>query len=259
MLGLTTLNVELTSRCQKACFCCGRRKMERDHPDLCDWGDMPFEMVKEIAMQVKGIVVQFHWNGEPTLYPQLGEALALFSHCFRQFDTNSKRIWERAKEIIDNLDVLTISIIQDDTPFETRMQKCNVEEFIKKKGDRKPRLVYRCLGDVDTKFWDKLPGLVVTRTLHDPMGSFNYKKTVPIPEIGVCLEMMNHLAIDRYGNVSPCVRFDPYGENRIGNLNEESLSDIWYGEKRQRRLQEHIEGRREGFCSKCDYWGVIVA
>ena len=30
------LHLELTSRCNKACFCCGRRKMEREHPELCD-------------------------------------------------------------------------------------------------------------------------------------------------------------------------------------------------------------------------------
>jgi hypothetical protein len=48
-------------------------------------------------------VVQFHNNGEPTLYPYLEGALSLFWHCIRQFNTNGKLLVEKAYEIIGNL------------------------------------------------------------------------------------------------------------------------------------------------------------
>ena len=58
--GLTTVNVELTSRCNKNCWMCGRRKIDREYPEIAlKYGDMDFELVKKIAKQLPaGIVVQ---------------------------------------------------------------------------------------------------------------------------------------------------------------------------------------------------------
>jgi len=109
--GLTTVNVELSSRCQKACWMCGRRKIDKKYPNIkMNYGDMDFQLVKAIAEQLPdGIVVQFHDNGEPLLYPRFGEAVRLFDCQIKCMDTNGKLIVEKANEIIDNLDTLTIS------------------------------------------------------------------------------------------------------------------------------------------------------
>ena len=64
--------------------------------------------------------------------------------------------------------------------------------------------------------------LIATRTLHSPDGSFNYKKKVTIPEHGICLEILTHLAIDVDGNVSVCVRFDPLKKLVIGNVKKQN-------------------------------------
>lgn len=256
------IHIELTSRCNKNCPMCGRRKIDRDFPDIAgNYGDMDFELLKDIAGQVPtGTVVQFHNNGEPTLYPRLGEALALFKHCIRQFDTNGKLLLQKAKDIIDNLEVLTISVIEGDTRFERYIQEDCVHGFIDLKKGRKPRMVYRLLGNVKPEPWEYLEGMVVTRVLHEPMGSFGYKKKVTIPEIGICQELLTHLAIDRFGNVSPCVRFDPYGVAILGNVALETLDEIWNGEKRKNLIQLHVDGNRNQapLCEKCDYWGIPV-
>ena len=90
--GLSTVNIELTSRCNKSCWCCGRRKIDKDYPEIAmNYGDMDFELVKKIEKQLPNdIVIQFHNNGEPMLYPRLKEALQLFKGRIRQFDTNGK-------------------------------------------------------------------------------------------------------------------------------------------------------------------------
>ena len=49
--GLLVVNLELTSKCNKNCWMCGRRKLEREYPNLVDWGDMDFELVQTIAEQ----------------------------------------------------------------------------------------------------------------------------------------------------------------------------------------------------------------
>jgi len=262
MNGLTAINIEFTSRCNKSCWMCGRRKVDRDFPEKAtSYGDMPIEMVESISKQVpEGIVVQFHNNGEPLLYPRLKEALGLFPHCIRQLDTNGKLLLEKAEDLIGNLDVLTVSVIQDDTHFDRYLQWESVTGFLKIKGDQKPRMVYRCLGEVDTLSWKCLQGMVVTRTLHDAMGSFNYKKPVTIPEIGICDNFLTRLSIDRFGNVSPCPRFDPHGLGIIGNINDQSLEEIWDSDVRQFQKRMHILGSRDllPLCSQCDYWGVPI-
>ena len=256
--GLSVVNVELSSRCNKNCWMCGRRKIDREYPEVAlKYGDMDFQLVKKIAKQLPaGIVVQLHNNGEPLLYPRFGDAAKLFHRQIRCLDTNAKLIVEKANEIIGNLETLTISVIENDS--EAAEQYKLVKKFLKIKGKRKPNLIYRCLGRVDTNRWKKLPGIVVTRILHNPLGSFKYQKNPTIPEIGICLEMLSHMAIDRFGKVSICVRFDPLGLGVIGDVNKTPLVDVWNGPKRKKWIEYHIKGQRKKvpLCSYCEFWGV---
>lgn len=256
--GLSTVNLELTSRCNKNCWMCGRRKVDREYPELAkDYGDMEFWLVKSIARQLPdGIVVQFHNNGEPLLYPDFKEALRLFSRQIRCADTNGKLLAERAKDIIGQLETLTISTFEKDE--EADEQYSIVEKFLKIKGSQKPNLIIRCLGDVNLERYKKLGCVVATRILHSPMGSFQYRKNPTVPEIGICLDLLNHLAIRRDGKVSSCVRFDPKGLGIIGDCLKDPLVNIWNGPQRKKMVQSHIEGRRREFalCNNCDFWGV---
>ena len=258
MNGLSFLNVELTSRCNKSCWCCGRRKLEREHPELCQWGDMDYELVKEIAKQVpKGIVVQLHNNGEPLLYRGLGRVLEDFKGNIRSFNTNGKLLLERADEIIGNLETLTVSVIQDDEEGDEQYEI--VKRFLSKKGPRKPFMVYRLLGKVDhPERWASLPGVIARRVLHSPMGSYDYQKTPTIPEIGICLDLLTHLAINRFGHVSACVRFDPEGHLIIGDLNRDTLETIWNGKVRKHYIDCHLKGHRDWLkgCDRCEYFGI---
>ena len=116
--GLTTVNVELTNRCNKSCWMCGRRKIERDFPELAlKYADMDFSLIRLIAEQLPpGIVVQFHSNGEGMLYPRFGEAVRLFERQIKCITTNGLLLLEKADEVINNLDTVAVSIIQDEIP-----------------------------------------------------------------------------------------------------------------------------------------------
>ena len=261
MNGLSTINIELTSRCNKSCFMCGRRTIDRDYPGIkMNYGDMSWHTLKLLQAQIPpNIVVQFHSNGEPTLYPQLKLALELFPNNFRHFDTNAKLIVKRADDIIDNLDTMTISVIENDPEGDEQYKI--VKEFLDIKGDRKPKLIYRLLGNVENhERWEKLPGIVATRILHHPLGSFEYEGKPTIPEIGVCLDLLHHLTVDRFGNVYPCVRFNPKMLGILGNVNHMSLIEMWNSKERQLWIQHHMEGNRDKvpICksTECEYWGV---
>jgi len=256
--GLTTVNVELTSRCNKDCWMCGRRKIDREYPEIAmDYGDMDFTLVKSITEQLpEGIVVQLHNNGEPLLYPRFKEAAQLFRRQIRCMDTNGKLIVEKADEIIDNLDTLTISTFEKDVEGEEQYKL--ICEFLKLKGDRKPVVIIRCLGEVEIARYRKLECIIATRILHSPLGSFKYKKSPAVPEAGICLDFLNHMAIRKDGKVSICVRFDPHGVGIIGDCTRESLVNIWNNSARKKWARYHIEGKREKIplCSYCEFWGI---
>lgn len=256
--GLYCVHLELTSRCNKDCWMCGRRKIDRDYPDIAiKYGDMDFGLVEKIADQLpEGVVVQFHNNGEPLLYPRFGDAVRLFRNQIRCVDTNAKLIAQKADEIIDNLDTITISVFEKDPEAEEQYEQAR--HFLRIKGDRKPTVIYRCLGDVEIERWKELPGMVAPRILHHPLGSFKYSKNPTVPEIGICLEILTHVAINRFGKVSMCVRFDPKGLGILGDVTTDNLVNIWNGPLRKEWLEKHIRGKRDEvpLCRRCDFWGV---
>lgn len=258
LYGLSNVNIELTSRCNKTCWMCGRRKVDRDYPGLAlDYGDMDFELVRKVADQLPyNIVVQLHNNGEALLYPRFGDAVKLFNQQITNIVTNGKLIVEKANEIIDNLDTMAISIIENDPEADEQYEI--IKEFLRIKGDRKPFTILRINGEVDQKRYEEFGLVMATRILHSPMGSFNYKKNPTIPEIGICLDFLHHLAINSKGKVSICVRFDPKGIGIIGDANTQTLEDIWNSPKRIEWLKYHIQGRRKEvpLCSYCHFWGV---
>lgn len=257
--GLGNINVELTSRCNKNCWMCGRRKVEREYPELTlQYGDMDFDLVEKITQQLPpNIIVQLHNNGEALLYPRFGDTVRLFSRQITNIVTNGKLLVEKADEIINNLDTLAISIIENDSEADEQYEI--IENFLKLKGEKKPSVILRLNGDVAQEKYKKFGLPLTTRILHSPMGSFNYKRRDPtIPEIGICLDFLHHLAINSKGKVSICVRFDPKGLGVIGDAYEQSLAEIWNSSKRLAWLEAHAKGRRDlvPLCSYCHFWGV---
>jgi radical SAM protein with 4Fe4S-binding SPASM domain len=259
MNGLCNINVELTDKCNKDCWMCGRRKRERENPNII-YDEMDFWLVEYIAQQLpSNIVVQLHNNGEPLLYSRFGDVVSAFYNQITSITTNGKLLIEKRKEIIDNLDTLALSVIEKDKEVDEQFE--TFRQFIKIKEDRKPFTVIRIVGNVKKSTINvfkefKLP--MAYRVLHSPDGSFNYKREPTIPEIGLCLDFLNHLAINRQGKVSICVRFDPEGLGIIGDANKQLLKEIWNGRKRGKWLESHLAGKRSEvpLCKTCEFWGI---
>ena len=258
------MNLELTTRCNKNCWMCGRREREKEHGDRYN-KDMDFDLVKYLAncFEVPLHVVQFHNNGEALLYEQFGEAVEFFKTYGRltSVTTNGKLLLEKFEEV-QLLDTLAISIIENDPEG---MEQYNiVEEFLAK--NKTVNVVLRFLGRIGSDRLFKYQTLskmyklpIARRALHSPKGSFNYEKAEPtVPELGFCLDMFNHIAVAYNGDVSPCVRFDPAKQLVLGNIVNKPYKDIIFGERRKKLLKMHVEGNRSKipFCNKCDFWGV---
>lgn len=251
---ITTVNVELTSRCQKNCWCCGRRKTERDNPDIIKtYGDMPMDMVTEIAEQLPhGIFVHLHNNGEPLLYPQFGVAVDKFNNQFTHITTNGKLLIEKFDEL-QRLNTIAISVIEDDPEADEQYEI--MEEYFAK--PIRPTTTIRLNGLIFEKRYRKFGVPLVKRILHNPMGSYDYTHDTTIPETGVCCDMLYHPAINKDGDISICVRYDPDKLGVIGNV-KEGVIEVLNGNKRYDYICKHMEGNRDEvpLCSKCEYWGV---
>jgi radical SAM protein with 4Fe4S-binding SPASM domain len=223
-----------------------------------NYGDMDLNLVKEIAKQLPpNIVVQLHNNGEPLLYPRFKDAALFFWQQVKCIDTNGKLLLEKADEVIDIIDTMAISVIEKDEEADEQYEI--IAKFLDIKKDRKPFTLLRINGEVDTARYEKFGLVMAHRILHSPLGSFNYSQRNPtIPEIGICLDFLNHLAINKDGEASICVRFDPKRLGVIGDVKKNSLGEIWNGERRMAWLDYHKRGKRENIplCSYCHFWGV---
>lgn len=263
--GLSQINIELSSICNKNCGLCGRRKYDHEHGTQ-DYGYMPLELVKTVAEQIpENITIGTHWNGESLTHPQFGEAVSYLKkrNCFIYAVSNGKLLMEKRDEL-NNVDSISISVIEGDTTEERELQYDILMQYISSKSYLSlPIIILRFVGIIpDEQRYLNLNLPIVRRTLHAPQGSFNYRKPPVIPEHGVCQDLLNRLTIDRYGNVSICVRLDINGELRLGNIKDMTLDQAWNSEKRLKIKELHITGKRSesGFChTNCQFYGVPTA
>ncbi len=267
--GLSQINIELTSRCDKACSFCGHQDAEINKNLV--YGDMDRLLLIRIAAQItKGIIVQFHRDGESLLYDELPLALALFEpHYITSIVTNGKKLMEKADQIIDHCTSLTVSAFHGDPDANEQLRI--LREFLRMKGKRKPYTQIKWVGDkYDPKQrdslgyeYDNLGIPIIFRQLHNPDGNYHYShRDPPIPEHGICLDFLHHPSVDWRGNLYICNRLSPTGEGRLGNLNEESLDSLWNGKLRLEWLEHHKAGNRKlasPLCHDCKFWGIPSA
>lgn len=267
--GLLQINIELTSRCNKNCWICARRRRDREENEETNYGDIDFDILKKISDEIPdNIVIALHNNGESLLYPRFGEAVKLFKekNCITNLVTNGKLLLKKSNEIINNLDTLSISIFENDEEADKQFEILN--GFLELKKDNSPFTTLRFIGNVNQDKYEqfkKYNCLFIKRSLHSSIGSSDYrnsenKKIKPmIPEAGICLDFLSHLAIDRFGDVSVCVRFDKNKELVLGNIKENTLLELWNSEKRLFMKKMHVEGKRNliPYCgNKCEFYGV---
>jgi MoaA/NifB/PqqE/SkfB family radical SAM enzyme len=107
--GLSQVNIELSSRCDKSCSFCGHQDPKINKK--LEYGDIDRVLLLSIRDQVPdGIVIQMHRDGEPLVYPYLDDALFLFRNHITSIVTNGKKLVEKAEQIIDHCDTVTVSV-----------------------------------------------------------------------------------------------------------------------------------------------------
>jgi radical SAM protein with 4Fe4S-binding SPASM domain len=244
------INVELTSRCNKHCKICPRWQ------NNIEKGDISLFLLSIIEKQLEdNIIIHFHNNGEPLVYPYLKEAFDIFPRQIKHFDTNGILLLERAEEI-QKANIISVSIIQDDPLGYEQLDILQKYLSIKPSNQK---VIARCVGDINGKRQLIIKGMnipIVKRVIHNKAGRVNYTKETIKPEDFICRDFLNHPAIDYLGNFYMCVKYDPKGEGILGNVNTDTIKDLWYGKKRMEYLEKHVQDRNDvEFCKNCEYYG----
>jgi radical SAM protein with 4Fe4S-binding SPASM domain len=259
--GLAQLSIELSSGCDKTHLCnfCGRQDPEINP---IAYGFIDFNLLVRLRDELEpGPIISFHRDGEPTAYPRLAEALALFANFTTSVVTHGLTLARRAHALIGHCTTLTVSVFRGDPDALAQYQ--SLKAFLEEKGDRAPQVQVKVVGDMNEVWmqeYEALGARVIRRLIHIPSGNAKYAHRLPtIPEVGVCLDALSRPSVGSDGRVYLCNRLDPMGHTYIGDLRDEYLDQIWNGPTRKLMVEAHKAGNRAAanpLCATCEYWGV---
>jgi radical SAM protein with 4Fe4S-binding SPASM domain len=262
--GLAQLNIELTSKCDKTHLCamCGH---QNPAVNPITYGDMDYGLLEKIRAQVEpGIVISFHRDGEPTAYPRLREALESFSGFTVSLVTHGLNLGRIAEDLIGRCTTVTVSVFRGDQDAGAQLDALTT--FLRIKGNRPPQVQVKIVGDMlndAVEEYEALGVRVIRRLIHVPIDNSKYAHRTPtVPEVGICLDALHRPTIAQDGRVYLCNRLDASGHGLIGDINTQTLDEIWNGPIRQRMLDAHKAGRRDlanPLCATCKHWGTPSA
>lgn len=271
--------IEITNDCNFRCPMCPRStSMTRGVED------MDFNLYKKIIGKLypSNGIIYLHLLGEPLMHPDLDKMIRYGKSKGYEmgFFTNGSLLTEeKSMKIIDaGLDALTISFeIIEDTFNKMRkggnfsLVRENIIRFLRLKNLKKQKRPLVTLSSI-TLTEDKEKLEKASRFWRGKVDVFQYKKihewTGDIPRITqitgikkgykyerkICLWPWTKMAVLVDGRVVPCC-MDYDGKYVLGDLKQDSLKDIWNGEKMIRLRKALLEGRKEDIelCCKCTH------
>ncbi len=266
--------IEPTNLCNLRCSMCpvhsspGSRKKRAS-------GMMDFGLYKRIINQLperSKVNLVLHGYGEPLLHPRIADMIAYAKKSGIndvQFATNGMLLTgeKSAALIASGMDRLDVSLdgftakeyeaIRIGADFKT--VKENIARFLMLRGKRsKPVLNIRLVKQTANKnsvggfikYWAKTADTVTVDECHDE-GSVKHSRAERFP----CPALRLLMEIYWDGTVVLC-NMDAFAKNKLGNLKQDKLLDIWNGRKlnRIRGLHNKLVFNRPAICGKCGWW-----
>ncbi|NOR16072.1 MAG: radical SAM protein [Candidatus Aminicenantes bacterium] len=269
--------VELTSHCNYRCVMCPNKDLSKENK-----GHMEFGLYKKIIDEAKEFVfdINLAHRGESLLHPQLVEAIhyAKNAGLFTRLHTNGSLLNEElARQIVESeLDRLSFSFdgfnqetyesIRVGGDFEKTIN--NITRFLeikKQAGSQKPETAIEVINfdklsgpefiQARENFRRRFAGLpldsFIMKELHNWAGEID--KDTRRDDYTACPFPWNALVIFWDGAVLPCTQ-DFFGHYLVGNVKDESLQQIWNGQKLKHLREKLATGELKEFetCANCD-------
>lgn len=256
-----TIYVEPTNKCNLSCGFCPQslpdyieRAGYHQHIDIAVYR----KVIAEIQdMGIKSLKLYFF--GEPFLHPEIGEIVRLASTvCNRvELTTNAMPMtMKRSQEMIDaGLDYLRVSIYNE----KPDLVKRNVGQLWKMRKEQNKTLPYICVKTFTSEEAESIRedyrGIcdeITAESLHS-IGSDMIQIKPLVGSHKACPYPFYNLVVKSNGDVVPCcVAWEK--SLIVGNVNTETLAEIWDGDKLASIQRMHLDGRRGELaaCAKCD-------
>lgn len=282
--------IELTNHCPMTCNMCPRKNMTRE------LGYMEEPLFRRIIQEASEFSsrVFFHHFGDSLVHPRLGELVRYANQQGIQTFLSANPVLlteQRSREIVDNgLCELVLSLdgLTGDTSAAIRGEAARDVDLAEKRilylleyrrsvGSKTPFVILQIvrqkknIHEVEAwvKKWNKVDGLdqvkvkfyVIWDGQDENINSLKPEDASCSDTLGVVCDMpWTSVTILWDGRVVPCC-FDYDGLYVLGNLNRQSLKEIWGGERIKHLRQCHRDGNLHEIrlCDKCiDFEGYSV-
>jgi len=271
------LQIEPTNYCNLKCICCAssRSKRKKGYMDL----DL-FKKIIDDAAQIGVRHVDLFLHGEPLLHPHLGEMVQYIKlkRLRVEIATNAmvldkEKMYTILHSGLDRNDRLRFSILGYSKETHEKIQRgvnhekviMNVLDFLelqKKSQAKGPTVkIGFCVipeneheKKIFMKYWrEKVDRVMVT----DASISFReYKRKINVtsPRKKYCWDFWARMTILWNGDVTVCC-VDVDGDFVLGNLENETIKEIWNNEQLMAIKEIHKERNFEKFplCANCDF------
>lgn len=269
------VNIEPTNECNMKCFMCPRQTMLRKV------GFMDFDLYKSIideSIAYGGILVaNMHKDGESCLHPKFPEMVDYAKRVggvkITHLNTNGTVLNDTLilKLIQSGMDDITFSIDAVNPQTFTKIKgydrlrevDANIIRFVELRDESKsqtPFLRAKIIGcdlnrDEIPAFFEKWTGVVDDVYVQEINTFGGWMEIEQKGHYFPCQSPWYALAVNWDGTVNLCS--DDYGGHEpLGNLRNNSLHEIWVGDKMNRYRELLCEGRISEIpeCAKCTRW-----
>ena len=192
--------------------------------------------------------------GEPALHPKMKEAVMILKDAGIKVGVSTNgTVWNEGLKYVDFITLSADSVMyrvgRDDEKFSEVVQKILTESEAKidvqvvEIGDWKEQI--ERLKETFKGYEDR----VLIRTIPD---TFGYRKEEISNIDDFCINILTSVSIQSDGDVTVCC-FDWGKELVIGNVYEQSLREIWNGERRKELVRRWLTGDLPEKCKYCKY------
>ena len=239
-----TVELELRSKCNGSCSFCPAAVQYDNRPDQL----MPKETFEKIISDLSELEyserICFFVNTEPLLDKRLPEFVRytrkMCPKAALHIATNGLLLNNKiGRQLLDSgLDLLEINNYSDN-----HVVKPNIKEFMEEIAPKYPGKVF-------------LYKRLANQQLNSRGGYSPNGRILERPLKAFCQRPFQKMIISVDGTVGLC-EHDFYFSIKMGNVNEESLLEIWNSNNFNKIRQDLLHGERASntVCSKCDYMG----
>jgi radical SAM protein with 4Fe4S-binding SPASM domain len=271
--------IEPTSMCNLKCVMCPNKSLDRDKKGMMD-----LELFKKAIDEAKDFVhdINLHHRGESLLHKGIydmikyakdrGVVLKLHTNATCLDEFNTRNILESNLDYIsfsfDGFDRETYEKYRAGARYDKTMK--NILRFLQLKKNLQKNRPFTVLELIDYSSYDdsyalknlssfkkQFAGLPLDKILvkkpHNFAGNVDIKTSEDDSVYSPCTFLWHSLIIFWNGDVLPCTQ-DFHGQLSLGNLKDQSLSEIFHGEKMLSLRNKALTGSLQEIkpCSGCD-------